>query len=384
MAEESDLEKSEAPTAHRLEKAREEGQIPRSRELTSVLMLGGGLTLLWMSGESMARQLGVMISQGLKFDHGMVSDDRQVLQQMATLLGRAVWALLPVIGGLILIALAAPLLLGGLMFSGKSFAPKFSRMDPIAGFKRLFSGQVLAELLKAILKALLVGTVAGLYLWHKWPDMMRLMAQPTIPALGEALNMVVFCGLMVVLGLTPMVAFDVFWQIWSNLKKLRMSKQDIRDEHKSQEGDPHVKGRIRQQQRAMARRRMMADVPKADVIVTNPTHYAVALQYSENKMSAPKVLAKGAGNVALRIKELGAEHKIPMLEAPPLARALYRHSDIGQQIPATLYAAVAEVLAWVYQLKRWKREGGLIPKKPQHLPVPDGLDFAAGESDTHG
>lgn len=383
MAEDSDLEKTEAPTSHRLEKAREEGQIPRSRELTSMLMLGGGLTLLWVSGESMARQLGVMISQGMKFDHGMVSDDRQVLQQMATLLGRAVWALLPVIGGLILIALAAPLLLGGLMFSGKSFAPKFSRMDPIAGFKRLFSGQVLAELLKAILKALLVGSVAGFYVWHKWPDMMRLMAQPTIPALGEALNMVAFCGLMVVLGLTPMVAFDVFWQIWSNLKKLRMSKQDIRDEHKSQEGDPHVKGRIRQQQRAMARRRMMADVPKADVIVTNPTHYAVALQYSENKMSAPRVLAKGAGDVALRIKELGAEHKIPMLEAPPLARALYRHSEIGQQIPTALYAAVAEVLAWVYQLKRWKREGGLIPKKPQHLPVPDGLDFA-GESDTHG
>lgn len=141
-----------------------------------------------------------------------------------------------------------------------------------------------------------------------------------------------------------------------------MTKQDIRDEFKDQEGDPHVKGRIRQQQRAIARRRMMADVPKADVIVTNPTHYAVALQYNDKKMSAPKVLAKGAGEIALRIRELGAEHRIPMLEAPPLARALYRHSEIGQHIPATLYAAVAEVLAWVYQLRRWRREGGLIPK----------------------
>lgn len=383
MAEESDLEKSEAPTPHKLEKAREEGQIPRSRELTSMLMLGAGLSMLWMSGESLARQLAVMISQGLNFDHDIIGNDRQMLQQMAALLGRAVWALFPVIGGLIIVALAAPLLLGGLNFSGKSFAPKFSRMDPIAGLKRMFSAQVLAELLKAILKATIVGWICGLYLWHHWPEMMRLMAQPTIPALGEALNMIVFCGLMIVLGLTPMVGFDVFWQIWTNLKKLRMSKQDIRDEHKSQEGDPHVKGRIRQQQRAMARRRMMADVPKADVIVTNPTHYAVALQYSENKMSAPKVLAKGAGDVALRIKELGAEHKIPMLEAPPLARALYRHSDIGQQIPAALYAAVAEVLAWVYQLKRWKREGGLAPKKPERLPVPEALDFA-GETETHG
>ena len=178
-----------------------------------------------------------------------------------------------------------------------------------------------------------------------------------------------------------MVGFDVFFQITSHIKKLRMTKQEIRDEFKDQEGDPHVKGRIRQQQRAMARRRMMADVPKADVIVTNPTHYAVALQYNEAKMSAPKVLAKGAGAVALRIRELGAEHRIPLLEAPPLARALFRHSEVGQHIPATLYAAVAEVLAWVYQLKRWKREGGLIPKKPEHLPVPEALDFAT-ESET--
>ncbi|MGY2799818.1 flagellar biosynthesis protein FlhB [Ewingella americana] len=272
MAEESDLEKSEAPTPHRLEKAREEGQIPRSRELTSMLMLGAGFSLLWISGESMARQLAVMISQGLNFDHDIISNDRQMLRQMASLLGRAVWALLPVIGGLVLVALAAPLLLGGLNFSAKSFAPKFNRLDPIAGLKRMFSAQVLAELLKAVLKATIVGFICGLYLWHHWQDMMRLMAQPTIPALAEALSMVAFCAMMVVFGLIPMVAFDVFWQIWSHIKKLRMSKQDIRDEFKSQEGDPHVKGRIRQQQRAMARRRMMADVPKADVIVTNPTH----------------------------------------------------------------------------------------------------------------
>lgn len=383
MAEESDLEKSEAPTPQKLEKAREEGQIPRSRELTSMLMLAAGLSLLWMSGESMARQLAMMISQGLNFNHDIISNERQMLRQIAALLGHAFWALLPVISGLVLVALAAPLLLGGLLFSAKSFTPKFSRMSPLAGFKRMFSGQVLAELLKAVLKVVIVGFVGGIYLWNNWSEMLRLMAQPTIPALGEALRMIVFCGLMVVMSLAPMVGFDVFWQIYSNIKKLRMSKQDIRDEFKSNEGDPHVKGRIRQQQRAMARQRMMADVPQADVIVTNPTHYAVALQYSENKMSAPKVLAKGAGEVALRIKALGAEHKIPMLEAPPLARALYRHSDIGQQIPATLYAAVAEVLAWVYQLKRWKREGGLAPKKPESLPVPKALDFV-GETETNG
>uniref|UniRef100_A0A6V7KEC2 Flagellar biosynthetic protein FlhB n=1 Tax=Bracon brevicornis TaxID=1563983 RepID=A0A6V7KEC2_9HYME len=158
-----------------------------------------------------------------------------------------------------------------------------------------------------------------------------------------------------------------------------MSKQDIRDEHKQSEGDPHVKGRIRQQQRALAQRRMMADVPKADVIVTNPTHYSVALQYDDKKMSAPRVLAKGAGEIALRIRELGTEHRISVLEAPPLARALFRHAEIGEHIPATLYAAVAEVLAWVYQLRRWRREGGLIPRKPKDLPVPKALDFVPPE-----
>ena len=205
--------------------------------------------------------------------------------------------------------------------------------------------------------------------------MMRLLAESPITAMGNAMDLVGLCALLVVLGVIPMVGFDVFFQIFSHLKKLRMSRQDIRDEFKQSEGDPHVKGRIRQMQRAAARRRMMADVPKADVIVNNPTHYSVALQYDENKMSAPKVVAKGAGLVALRIREIGAENNVPTLEAPPLARALYRHAEIGQQIPGQLYAAVAEVLAWVWQLKRWRLAGGQRPVQPTHLPVPEALDF---------
>lgn len=380
MAEDSDQEKTEAPTPHRLEKAREEGQIARSRELTSILMLIAGLSILWVAGGHIAQQLARMLAEGLHFDHNMVSNDKQMLRQFAMLLRQAVWALMPILAGLVLVALAAPMLLGGVAFSLKFDA---KRMDPIAGLKRMFSTQVLAELLKAILKATLVGWVAGLYLWHNWAAMLHLVTQQPQDALKNALQIVILCGMLIVLGLVPMVAFDVFYQLWSHFKKLKMTKQDIRDEHKQQEGDPHVKGRIRQQQRAIARRRMMSDVPKADVIVTNPTHYAVALQYNDKNMSAPKVLAKGAGEIALRIRELANEHRIPTLEAPPLARALYRHSEIGQHIPTTLYAAVAEVLAWVYQLRRWQREGGLIPKKPQRLPVPEALDFA-GESNSDG
>lgn len=375
MAEESDLEKSEAPTPHRMEKAREDGQIPRSRELTSVLMLITGLTIMLMFGSHLAQNLAQMVTQGLHFDHSLIRDDKQIVLRFGTLLRQGVIALLPVLLGLVLMALAAPMLLGGVLLSGKSIKFDVKRLNPLSGLKRIFSTQALAELLKGGLKVILVGWVTAMYLQHHWDEILHLMTEPPRQALGDALHLTIYCGFLVVMGLTPMVAFDVFWQLWSHFKKLKMTKQDIRDEFKEQEGDPHIKGRIRQQQRAIAQRRMMADVPKADVIVTNPTHYAVALQYNE-KMNAPKVLAKGAGEIALRIRELAEQHRIPMLEAPPLARALYRHSEPGQFIPAALYAAVAEVLAWVYQLRRWRREGGLIPKKPEHLPVPEALDFA--------
>ncbi|MCA6219934.1 flagellar biosynthesis protein FlhB [Photorhabdus antumapuensis] len=383
MAEDSDLEKTEEPTSHKREKARKEGQIARSRELSSILMLTSGLSLLWMSGQSMTHELSLMVFEGFSFDHNVVSNDKQMVQQIGRLLQQAVLALLPVFAGLVLVALSAPALLGGLVFSTKSikFDPK--KLNPISGLKRIFSMNALAELFKALLKAGFVGIGAALFLWMNWPAMLRLIAQPPLLALDDAMQMLIFAGYVVVFMLIPMVAFDVVYQIYSHLKKLRMTRQEIKDEFKEQEGDPHVKARIRQQQRAAARQRMMADVPKADVIVTNPTHYAVALKYDEKAMSAPKVLAKGAGIIALRIKEIGTENRIPLLEAPPLARALYRHSEVGGQIPATLYAAVAEVLAWIYQLKRWKREGGLKPKKPENLPVPPALDFA-GENNRHG
>ncbi|MBV8043614.1 flagellar biosynthesis protein FlhB [Pluralibacter sp.] len=384
MADNSDSEdKTEAPTPQRLDKAREEGQIPRSRELTSLLILLVGVCVLWLGGESMARRLAALLSSGLHFDHSIVNDPNLILGQIILLIKQAMLALLPLITGVVVVAIVAPMMLGGLVFSPKSLAFKFDKLNPLPGIKRLFSAQSAAELMKAILKSVLVGCVAGTYVWSHWPDMMRLISESPLTAMGNALNMVGLCALLVALGVIPMVGFDVFWQIYSHIKKLRMSRQDIRDEFKQNEGDPHVKGRIRQMQRAAARRRMMSDVPKADVIVTNPTHYSVALQYVEGKMSAPKVVAKGAGLIALRIRDMGQEHRVPILEAPPLARALYRHAEIGQQIPGTLYAAVAEVLAWVWQLKRWRLAGGIPPKKPENLPVPEALDFL-NEKDTDG
>ncbi|EOU1336030.1 flagellar biosynthesis protein FlhB [Cronobacter malonaticus] len=382
MSDDSD-DKTEAPTPHRREKAREEGQIPRSRELTSMLMLLVGVAVIWVGGSLLARQLAAMLSHGLHFDHSIINDPKLVVGQISFLIKQALVALVPLIMGVVIVALFAPMLLGGLLFNTKAVAFKPEKLNPLPGIKRIFSSQSLAELLKAILKSVLVGIVTGVFLWYNWPDMMRLISESPVAAMRNSMNLVALCCILIVMGLVPMVGFDVFWQIVSHTKKLRMSRQDIRDEFKNQEGDPHVKGRIRQQQREAARRRMMADIPKADVIVNNPTHYSVALQYDENKMSAPKVVAKGAGLVALRIREIGNEHRIPMLEAPPLARALYRHAEIGQQIPGQLYAAVAEVLAWVWQLKRWRLAGGLIPKKPENLPVPEALDFL-NEKDTNG
>jgi len=376
VSEESD-DKTEAPTPHRLEKAREDGQIPRSRELTSLLILVVGVCIIWLGGESLARKLAGMLSSGLRFDHSMVNDPNLILGQIIILIKGAMLALLPLIVGVVLVAIISPIMLGGLVFSGKSLQPKFSKLNPFPGIAKMFSAQTGAELVKAILKSTLMGSAAGFYLWHNWPEMMRLISESPLSAMSNAMNLIGLCSLLVVLSIIPMVGFDVIFQIYTHIKKLRMSRQDIRDEYKQMEGDPHVKGRIRQMQRAAARRRMMEDVPKADVIVTNPTHY------DENKMSAPKVVAKGAGLIALRIREVATENRVPILEAPPLARALYRHAEIGQQIPGQLYAAVAEVLAWVWQLKRWRLAGGQRPVKPENLPVPDALDFL-NEKDTDG
>lgn len=218
MAEESDDDKTEAPTPHRLEKAREEGQIPRSRELTSLLILLVGVCIIWFGGESLARQLAGMLSAGLHFDHRMVNDPNLILGQIILLIKAAMMALLPLIAGVVLVALISPVMLGGLIFSGKSLQPKFSKLNPLPGIKRMFSAQTGAELLKAVLKSTLVDCVTGFYLWYHWPQMMRLMAESPIVAMGNALDLVGLCALLVVLGVIPMVGFDVFFQIFSHLK----------------------------------------------------------------------------------------------------------------------------------------------------------------------
>lgn len=371
MASDNDLDKSEQPTDSKIKKAREKGQIPRSRELTSLLILLIGISLFGVMGSHLVNQLITMIKTAIKVSYK--TDDRLMVFNLVNLLIHGFWAIVPIFFGLVIIAIFAPLCVGGLLFSLQSIKPNFKKLNPISGFSRLFSTRILSELLKSVLKVILITITSTLFLMHHFYDMLSLPNMYLNNALAKSTQLVILCGILSVISLVPMVGFDIFYQIWSNLKKLKMSKQEIKDEFKEQEGNPQIKGRIRQMQQAMARRRMMKDVPKANVIVTNPTHYAVALQYDEKTMMAPKLLAKGTDNIALRIKEIASEHNIPQLEAPPLARALYRHGEIGETIPTELYAAVAQILAWVYQLKQWHKYGGDKPIAPNNLPIPESL-----------
>nr|WP_298414433.1 flagellar biosynthesis protein FlhB [uncultured Halomonas sp.] len=369
----SDDDKTEEPTPRRLEKAREEGQVARSRELSTFMMLIAGVAGLWTTGTLLYDQLGTVMEQSFLFDRSIAFDSTRMLASLWTLGTNTLIALAPLFILLTVVALVAPALLGGWLISAKSLKPQASKLNPFKGLKRMFSSQALAELAKAISKSILTGSVAVAFLWAKQGELLALMDQPLQIALFHALKLAALCCGLIVLSLVVVILIDVPYQLWSHNKQLRMTKDEIKQEHKESEGDPQVKGRIRQQQQAMARGRMMSKVPEADVIVTNPTHYAVALRYSDD-MGAPRVVAKGADAVAARIRELGEEHAIPRLEAPPLARALYRHVDLDHEIPATLYTAVAEVLAWAFRLKQVRREGGEMPDKPSDLPVPAELD----------
>jgi flagellar biosynthetic protein FlhB len=373
MAEESDLEKTEAASPRRLEKAREEGQVPRSRELSTFLVLATGVAVLWGGGKYIYGTLDGIMRHALGFDPEASRDTAVMLTGAVESSWQGIMALLPVLGLLAVAGLFAGMALGGLVWSGKPLEFNLEKLNPLSGLGRLFSWQTVIELIKAIFKAVLVGIVASAAIWHYHDDMIGIMNASPAAALARMLNIVAMCCACAVGVLLLIALLDVPWQIFSHGKKLRMSKEDVRQEFKESEGDPMVKARIRQLQRQAARRRMMAEVPKADVIVTNPTHYAVALRYSEGDMAAPRVVAKGMGEIAARIRELAQENRVPMLEAPPLARALYRHVELGQEIPAALYTAVAEVLAWVFQLRAW-RPGWAAPLPPTNLPVPSGLD----------
>ncbi|MGJ7564692.1 flagellar biosynthesis protein FlhB [Variovorax sp. GB1R11] len=375
MSEESDLEKTEPASERRLEKAREEGNVARSRELTTFVMLATASAGLWLAGDSLSQSLNGALRLGLQFDRTSAFDPQHMLAQTGLMAMQTLMAVGPWFAMMVVAAVVAPLMLGGWMFSGKAVAFKAEKLNPLAGIARMFSAQSLAELVKALAKSVLIGWVAWWVVSGDIEALMALMAQPAHYALPHAVVLVAKHCALIAATLFLVAAIDVPFQLWSYFRKLRMSREDLRQEHKESEGDPQIKAQIRRQQQQMARRRMMAEVPKADIVLTNPTHFAVALKYMDSDMRAPRVVAKGTELVAARIREMAKEHNVPILEAPPLARSLYKHTKLGQEIPTGLYTAVAEVLAWVYQLKRWKSDGGDAPRTPTDLQVPADLQY---------
>lgn len=374
MADESNLDRTEPASPRRLEQAREEGQVARSPELGTFVVLAAGCSALWLLGGHLAGGLTSVVKQGLIFDRALAFGSQAVVEQLAGQGSSGLITLLPLLGIVLVVALIAPMLLNGWLFTSKPLQPDLSRLNPIKGLGRIFSLPGLIELGKALAKAAVVGGVAAGALYFHAEEIIGLSAEPLGRALEHTGKLLAVIAGSVVLGMALIAVVDVPFQIWNHRRKLRMTKQEVKREHKETEGDPLVKSRIRNLQREAARKRMMAEVPKADVVVTNPTHYAVALSYKEGGARAPTVVAKGAHLIATRIRELACDHRVPILEAPSLARALYHHTELGDEIPQALYTAVAEVLAYIYQLRRYNAYGGIAPSVPEALPVPPEFD----------
>jgi flagellar biosynthetic protein FlhB len=376
VAEESDLERTEPASTRRLEQAREEGNVPQSRELMAFMVLAAGAGVFWVLGGWLSQRASGLLRQGLSFSREAAFDTALMKGSALSLTVDAFVIAGPVFLLAMVAAVVTPFMIGGGVISPKAFQLDLNRMDPIKGLGRMFSWQSVAELVKAVLKALLIGGVLYWVVRHEQDRLFALLGQPIESALISFAQVLLYSFLALVGGLAIIAAIDVPFQLWQYHDRLKMTYEELKREARESEGDPHLKARIRSQQRELARSRMMSAVPQADVVVTNPTHFAVALKYESGTMGAPTVVAKGMNLIAQRIRDLAGENQVPVLEAPPLARALYRHTDVGEQIPAPLYTAVAEVMAYVYQLNQFALSAGdmLPPVAPETIAVPAGMD----------
>ena len=369
MAEEQAQERTEEPTPKRLREAREKGQVPRSRELNTTLVLLTGAFAFFFSGPFMLSRLEALVIEGFSIDRATIFDTQTLPAVLFSALGDALLLLAPLLAFLLLAAVLGPLSLGGWAFSAEAVKPKLDKLDPIKGLGRIFSLKGLMELVKTLAKFVVVTAAAALVLWMSEGELLQLGGQSLGTALEHTAQMLLW-GFFVLTGVLVLIAaVDVPFQLWEHHRQLRMTRQEVKDELKETEGNPEMRARVRQIQREMAQQRMMAEVPKADVVITNPTHFAVALKYDQHRSAAPRVVARGADLVAKEIRSIALQANVPVFEAPPLARALYWNTRLGQEIPAELYLAVAQVLAYIYQLREFRR-GGAYPQPPTHLEVP--------------
>ena len=359
MAENDAQERTEQATPKRLEEARRKGQIPRSRELSAAAVTLVGGAALYLLGGRITGQMAEMMRRGLALSRDEATDSTFMLPALSSAAADGLWLSMPVLGLITLAAIIAPLALGGWSFAGQAMMPQFSRLNPLEGIKRMFAMSSLVELAKAMAKFGVVAVIAAIVLWNDAPALMALGREPLQQAIGHAVQLSGKALLVISAGLLIIAGIDVPYQLWQYAKQMRMSREEIREEYKESEGSPEVKGRIRQLQQERARRRMMQEVPKADVVITNPTHLAVALKYDPLVAPAPVVIAMGQRKVAERIKAIAKESGVPMIENKPIARALVAKAKVGQMIPSELYLAVAEILAFVIRRRILRGGPGL-------------------------
>ncbi|QYJ98926.1 flagellar biosynthesis protein FlhB [Shewanella alkalitolerans] len=369
-------EKTEEATPRRREQAREKGQVARSKELGTSAVLMSAAAGFAVIGPSLGQSLMSVMTNLFTMSRQEIYDTNSLFNIWMMVFKELAIPMASFVLFLAFVAFLGNVVLGGITFSAKAFMPKGNKMNPISGFKRMFGVQALVELTKGIAKFSVVALMAYLLLSYYFTDILTL-SQGHLPGnVFNALDLLVWMFIVLCSSTVIIVVIDVPFQIWNHNKQLKMTKQEIKDEYKDTEGQPEMKGRVRQMQREMAQRRMMAEVPNADVIVVNPEHYAVAVKYDVTKAAAPYVLAKGVDDVAFKIREIAREHDVAIVSAPPLARAIYHTTKIDQEIPEGLFTAVAQVLAYVFQLRQYQQKGGKRPTPiPINQPIPDELKY---------
>jgi flagellar biosynthetic protein FlhB len=379
MAEDSGQEKTEDPTPKRLKESREKGEIPRSKELNTTVLLMVSAAAVLAFGAGVIADLGEMMKGSFTLTYEEIFDTKYLFINFASATIEALWAIITFMLVVFVAAFVGPISLSGWNFSGKALAPKGSRMNPFAGLKRMFSMKSLVELAKALGKFAIVTGLAMYFLNTVQQDLYSLGKMDAFTGMSRAVNLIGWAFLVISLSLIIISVLDVPYVLYESAEKLKMTLQEVKDEMKNTEGKPEVKGRIRQMQREISQRQMMKDVPQADVVITNPTHYSVALKYEDNHRNAPVIVAKGADFVALKIREVAKEHDVPILSSPPLARALYFNTEVGDEVPTGLFKAVAQVLAYVFQLKRYKQQTAQKPIIPKERDIDIPTEFKHDE-----
>lgn len=373
MAKDDAQERNEDPTQKRLQQAKEKGQTPKSKEISTILiLLASGVTFIWL-GSGIFNGFRGLFSSAFQIDRNIIFDHRHLMDQFIKMMFDALYIIGPFLFILVLVAIISPFFMGSVTFSWEVISLKFEKLDPIQGMKKHFSMNSLMEIVKAVFKLIIVGVVYVVFMLAEYPYIISLGTEDAIQGILNSGHSLVWGFIWLSLSLVIVVFFDVPFQFWNHTRELRMTRQELKDEFKDTDGRPEVKAKIKSIQREVARRRMMAEVGKADVVIVNPAHFACALRYKPESMAAPILVAKGVELIALQIKKIAQEQHIPIVSAPPLARSIFYYTKLNQEIPAGLYIAVAQVLAYIFQLK----QSGILHIEKElemgDLPIPDDM-----------